>query len=157
MQKGVASWRSSGARISLTYFLGALADGHRAAGRIDDGLAVVDEAIRLGHDTRDRWCEALHYRLRADLWLDSFALEPTAGKLAAAEASLGRAFQTARDQGATLFELSAGLGLVRLGSQQGDLSRARALLAATCASFQEGADTPEFRQARAFLAGHEAG
>jgi hypothetical protein len=71
---------------------------------------------------------------------------------ARAEACFAQALAVARRQRAKAWELRAALGLGGLLRRLGRFDEARALVAAVLATFQEGFEAPDLRQARAFLA-----
>ena len=70
----------------------------------------------------------------------------------AAEACFRDSLALAREQGARLLELRAATTLARLLSETGRHAEASGLLAAAYASFTEGFDTPDLREAGALLA-----
>jgi predicted ATPase len=148
------------------FHLALLAESLEAGGRIDEGLAVAAEALALVEATGERFYEAELHRLRGELLRRQEAgagrpspAEPAAARphdpapfgLAEAEACFHRALDVARRQGAKSFELRAALSLARLLRDRGERAEGRRLLAATFGWFTEGRDTPDLRDARAFL------
>lgn len=99
MREGLAAYRGTGAEDDVPYWLSLLADGYRAAGEVEAGLAAVDEALAL---VRSRgltvWAPDL-LRLRGEILLLGPASQP-----AAAHASFGQAAEVARQQGARAVE-----------------------------------------------------
>ena len=134
--------------------LSLLAEAYARAGRFDEGLGVIEEAIAIMADTGERSNEAELYRLRGDL------LRQQAGekgrKVAIdtrAEQSLEQAMAIARRQGARGFELRAALALYRLRQGRRGHAQARRLLGEVYGGFTEGFDTADLRAARALLDG----
>src|SRR5208283_3513909 len=57
-EKGVDGYRATGAKLGLSWFLGLKGELLAKAGRIDEGLLVVDEALRHIAETDERYYEA---------------------------------------------------------------------------------------------------
>ena len=110
----LAAWRGRGLELDAPYWLGAIAEGRRAAGRLDEACAAVDEAIAQMERHGERIHEAELYRLRGELMLERMpaAVGPAAD-------DLERALGVARGQGARLFALRAAMALHRLRTAQG--------------------------------------
>ena len=66
MRWGLATKRATGAEIKVPYYLGLLAEAHRRANRIADGISLLNEALELVERTDERWYEAELYRLMAE-------------------------------------------------------------------------------------------
>jgi class 3 adenylate cyclase/predicted ATPase len=136
---------SIGVRLFRPYHLALLADMEGRAGLYDAASARVDEALREVEDTGERWYEAELHRLRGELALrqgcDASAAEPV----------FRTALRIARRQAARTWELRAAVSLARLWAGEGDRQRAVDLLSPVYASFTEGFDRPDLRDARALL------
>ena len=65
MQWGLATKRATGAEIKVPYYLGLLAEAHRRANRIAEGISLLNEALEVVERTDERWYEAELYRLMA--------------------------------------------------------------------------------------------
>jgi predicted ATPase len=144
MRWGLAAKRATGAEIKVPYYLGLLAEAHRRANRITDGISLLNEALELVERTDERWYEAELYRLMGEtLIIDSDRND--------AERWLRRALQTARKQGAKHWELRAAASMARLWYDQARRIDARALLAPIYASFTEGFDTTDLKEVAALL------
>ena len=78
-------------------------------------------------------------------------LQQTYPNADAAEASLRRALQTARQQKAKSWELRAAIAMARLWRNQGKAQQARELLAPVYGWFTEGFDTRDLKDAKALL------
>jgi class 3 adenylate cyclase/predicted ATPase len=91
-------------------------------------------------------------RLEAELWrLKGEALLAGAGTVTEAEAAVEKGIDVARRQNAKSWELRAATSLARLWREQGRRTEARDLLAPLYASFTEGFDTPDLKDAKALL------
>jgi AAA ATPase-like protein/transcriptional activator len=141
----IASFKDTGARLRLPYYLALLADAQLRAGEAAAGLDAVEEALSRGHETSERWWDAELHRLRAELLLRGGAEE------AEAEAALKRALDIARGQQARSLELRAARALAGLWAGSGRTAEARELLAPVYSSFTEGLATPDLRAARDLL------
>jgi predicted ATPase len=135
LRQGLDAWQATGSVTYRTYFLGLLAEVLGRAGRVADGLEVLDEALALVEETSERLFEAELYRLRGEL-------RHATGR--EAEDDFRRALAVARRQGAKSLELRAATSLARLSGE-------REPLAATLAWFTEGFDTRDIQEARALL------
>ena len=141
-----------GFHLRRPYNLGLLAEALGKAGRVQEGLGVLAEALATGRRTGERWCEADLYRLQGELTLEPLDSGiPGADMEAEAEVGFVRAVETAREQEAKLFELRAVMSLGRLRMRQGRQVEARSELAEIYGWFTEGFDTQDLQEARALL------
>jgi predicted ATPase len=145
MRRGLATKRATGAEIKVPYYLGLLAEAHRRANRIGDGISLLNEALEVVERTDERWYEAELYRLMAEALI-------TNSDRRDAERWLCRALRTARNQDAKLWELRAATSTARLWRDQGKRTDARDLLAPIYRCFTEGFDTRDLKEAAALLA-----
>jgi predicted ATPase len=107
MRWGLAAKRATGAEIKVSYYFGLLAEAHRRANRIADGMSLLNEALELIERTDERWYEAELYRLMGEmLIIDSDRND--------AKRWLCRAVETAHTQGAKHWELRAATSMARL-------------------------------------------
>ena len=141
-----------GVCLMRPYHLGFLAEGLGKAGRAQEGLAVLREALASARRTGEHWYDAELHRLQGELTpqqpgsgVPSRQAEPEA------EACFLEAIETARQQGAKLFELRAAMSLGRLRMRQGRQAEARSELAEIYGWFTEGFDTKDLQEARALL------
>jgi DNA-binding winged helix-turn-helix (wHTH) protein/predicted ATPase len=104
LRDGITAYRATGARMDLPYYLGLLADACLRAGRFDDGLAAIDEALAESGGRDHCHASELH-RLRADL------LGQSGADNGDVVAELVRARDIARQQHAPLLEERASLAL----------------------------------------------
>ena len=124
-----------------------LAETLGLAGRADEGLEVLDEALDEECRAGSRSRRAGLLRLRGELLLQD------KNKEAEAEACFLQAIAVAQDQQAKSWELRATLSLYRLWQRMGRGEEARARLADVYAWFTEGFDAPDLREAKALLGG----
>ena len=121
-----------------------LAEAEGKAGRPEQGLTSLAEALALVEKTDERHWEAELNRVKGELLL-------LQGDEAEAEASFHKAIEVARRQQAKLWELRAATALARLWQKQGRVDEARELLAEIYDWFTEGFDTPDLKEAKALL------
>jgi adenylate cyclase len=108
-------------------------------------LKTVGEGLELVQQSGERCWEAELYRVQGELLLRRDPWHP------GARASLERAVEIARKQGARSLELRATTSLARLLDRQGERSEARAILTAIHSWFTEGFDTADLRDAKELL------
>jgi len=142
---GLATKRATGAETKVPYYLGLLAEAHRRADRIPEGISLLNEALDLVERTDERWYEAELYRLIAEALIIKSDRHD-------AQRWLCRALQAARKQSARFWELRAATSMARLWRDEDKCTEARDLLAPIYRSFTEGFDTRDLKEADALLA-----
>src|SRR5690349_4270400 len=105
---------------------------------------ISHSAAALIEKTEERWAAAEMHRLRGTLLL-------AMNQRDAAEVGFNQALAVARQQGAKLWELRAGINLARLWRDDGNPTIARELLAPIYDWFTEGFDTPDLKEATVLL------
>jgi len=140
----LAIWKAAGAEFNRPQSLAWLGEVLGKMGRIDEGLAVLAEALALVERTGERYYEAEVRRLQAEFLLQQ-------GRSAEAEAGFRQAIEVAREESARSLELRATVSLSRLWQSRGRREDARRLLAAIYGWFTEGLDTVDLAEARALL------
>ncbi len=93
----IEAWRKAGSELMVPYFLGQLARGMMRAGRYDEALRVLDEALVLADLHNDHIYDPELHRMRAEV------ADATGDTLMAGEA-LVRAATVARAHGSVAFE-----------------------------------------------------
>jgi len=144
MGKGTAGDRAGTVRLYLSGTLGYLAQAQGNAGRPEEGLSTLAEALAIVEETGERHWEAELYRLRGELLLMQ-------GDEAGAEANFHKAIEVARRQQARSWELRGTVSLSRLWLSQGRQAEAHLMLAEVYNWFTEGFDTPDLCEARELL------
>jgi predicted ATPase/DNA-binding SARP family transcriptional activator len=146
LRGSIAAFKASGARLRLPYYLSLLAQVCGKAGRVEEGLASIDEALSEARTHNERWWDAELHRLRGEFLLMHGA-DASVG-----EAALLRAIEIARSQQARSLELRATMSLARLWIAQNRFDDARRQLSDVYAWFTEGFETPDLQAARLLLA-----
>jgi predicted ATPase/class 3 adenylate cyclase len=147
-RRGLAAYTATGAALSVPYFLGLVADAHRRAGHVAEGLDALEHAVSRVNRTKQRWMKAELHRLQGELRL--VLPQPDTAR---AERHFRRAIELAGGQGELSLELRAATSLGRLWRSQGRAGDARAIVAGVHARFTEGFDTTDLRAARTLLEG----
>lgn len=146
IREGLKGHRASGANMDRPYYLGLLAEALAAAGRFDEALATLDDAIAQTDASRRFFQEAELLRLKAVL-----ELERPGGKRGEALEWLEKSLAAARSQGNRIAQLRAETALVELADGKPRDARSMGALRKTLASFNEGFDAPDLRSAAALL------
>ena len=131
-----------------TYFNTILVDALTQAGRLEEGLVVLDQSMAQVERTGGRFYEAELNRIKGEL-LQLQGVD--AGEI---ERHFRQAIDVARGQGARSLELRATVSLCRLWHPRGPDAKcreARQMLEAVYGWFTEGFDTVDLREARALL------
>ena len=151
MRGGLDAQLATGAGLFRPSFLWFLAEAYGRAGRFEEGLAAVAEAITIEEKTDERHDEAELHRLKGDLVLRRSGVEAELGVQTKAEECFRKAIEIARQQEAKSFELKAVTSLSQLWKQQGKKTEARQALAEIYGWFSEGFDTKDLKEAKALL------
>ncbi|MDH3467637.1 MAG: hypothetical protein OES26_17310 [Gammaproteobacteria bacterium] len=127
------------------YYVGLLADGYRAAGKVDDAVRLLDQAIADIHESSELWWEAEIHRLKGVALVQN--------NDASAESVFNEAIRIARSQGAKALELKAATDLARLWITARRPEEAHRLLNPIYRDFNEGLGCRELITARDLLGG----
>jgi DNA-binding winged helix-turn-helix (wHTH) protein/tetratricopeptide (TPR) repeat protein len=149
MREAIDAYRATGQRIALPAMLAALAQGHVAAGDAAAALACVADARATAESTGEiRYLAELH-RLEG-------TLHAADGKWSAAARCFDQSLAMAREQGARWWELRATTSCAQLTLKAGRRAAIRRTsredLERIVASFTEGFDTADLREAQQLLA-----
>jgi DNA-binding winged helix-turn-helix (wHTH) protein/predicted ATPase len=144
LRAGLAAYLATGAELDHPYYLGLLADALAATAGPAEGLAVVEQAIRMVGTARPFYYLPELHRLRGDL------LARDGWRTAHAAEAYRLAMAIAADHGARSPELRAAtrLCLLPAGSRPED---AHTRLRELYGRFEEGLGTPDLRAAEALL------
>lgn len=146
MRQGLATWQAMGTGMQRPHLLALLAEACGSAGRAEEGLSALGEALAFVQSSDERYYEAEIHRLKGKLLLMQ-------GDEAEAEANFHKAIEVARRQSARSWELRATVSLCRLWQKQGRTDEARQMLAEIYGWFTEGFDTPDLKEAKTLLEG----
>jgi adenylate cyclase len=133
------------ATLTLDYLEQSTATSYLAAGRADEGLAIIEPLIAEFAAGGARFQEADLYRLRGELLLAAGA------PMTDADDSFRKAISIAKRQQAKSWELRASLSLARLLIKQGRRAEARTMLSEIYNWFTEGFDTADLKEAKALI------
>jgi class 3 adenylate cyclase/predicted ATPase len=151
MRGGLDAQLATGAGLFRPSFLCFLAEAYETAGRFEEGLAAVAEAIAIVEKTDERHDEADFHRLKGDLVFRRSGIEAEVGVQTEAEECFRKAIEIARQQDAKSFELKAVTSLSRLWKQQGKKAEARQALVEIYGWFNEGFETKDLKDAKVLL------
>jgi len=146
LRRGLNDWQATGSGTYQTYYLGILARVLTERGELDEASQILDEALALAHHTEERFYEPELYRLQGEL-----LLADAADSIEGAADRFGTALALARQQGAKSLALRAARSLFLLAKRRGEWDAERAQLREWIASFTDGFDTPDLRDAQASL------
>jgi DNA-binding winged helix-turn-helix (wHTH) protein/predicted ATPase len=141
IQTGLAALEATGTELVRPHFLALLAEALKEAGRRDDALRALEQALALAQQTGEVYYEAELYRLKGELQTAETD----------AEACFAESLKIAHRHGAKSWELRTVMSVARLRAKQGKKKEGRAVLARVHNSFTEGFDTADLREARALL------
>jgi predicted ATPase len=142
----LAATEAIGTRLCAPLYLTLLAEALALSGKIEEALAILDDALAKAVASGERGWDAEIHRLCGELTGRLPYPDP-----AKAEESFRTALAIAREQGTRGYELRAATSLARLWREQGRRDEARDLLAPVYGWFTEGFDTRDLKEARAFL------
>jgi predicted ATPase len=147
MRRGIAAATATGARLWEPFLLGLVTEALMFACEVEEGLAVLDQALARSTESGERWSDAELHRLCGEL-----LCRLPRPDLDRAEGSFRNALSIAREQGTKGFELRAATSLAQLWGKEGRQTEARELLAPVYGWFTEGFDTADLKEAKALLA-----
>src|SRR5262249_53313094 len=114
IRDGLAAAEATGDRIHTPLYLALLAEALALAGKIEEALAALDDALATAAISGAKGWDAEIYRLRGELTARLPYPDP-----AKAEDSFRPALAIAREQGTRGYELRAATSLPRLWREQG--------------------------------------
>jgi DNA-binding winged helix-turn-helix (wHTH) protein/predicted ATPase len=147
LRRGLAAYEATGARLWRAYFLGLLAQALAKAGRNQEGLAAVSEALAVIRETGEHASAAELHRVYGELLLAS----ASCGAAVEAEDCFKRALAIAREQRAKSWELRVATSLWTVARDRRARGDARRLVRQTYDWFTEGHETADLKAARAVL------
>jgi predicted ATPase len=137
------------ARSTLPYmvFQGELAEVLGRVGQVEQGVALIEQAIERCERSEERWSIPELIRIKGQLLL----LDNAASVAGTAQDQFQHAIDWARRQGALSWELRGATSLARLWCNQGRSEAAYKLLAPVYDQFTEGVETADLKAARALI------
>jgi class 3 adenylate cyclase/DNA-binding response OmpR family regulator/tetratricopeptide (TPR) repeat protein len=129
--------------VFMPLYVFHLSEAEALAGRPELAAALVTQQFADTERSGQRWMESELYRRNAELLLQRIPADE-----AAAEKSLVRAIEVARDQHAATFQLRATIGLARLYQTQGRFDAAYDLISSMRNMWEQDPELPEAREAR---------
>jgi predicted ATPase/DNA-binding winged helix-turn-helix (wHTH) protein len=124
-----------------------MAEALRQAGRIGEGLAVIEAAVKRSQSDEELWATAELLRIKGEL----VRMQGTPEASAAAEDQFRRALELSRQQGALSWELRAAVSLARWLRDRGRPAEAVEALRPVYDRFTEGFDTADLVAAKGRL------
>jgi len=146
IHEGLAATDAAGNKLTRAPDLILLAEACLEAGRSDEGLSAVTEALAAADEHEIHLAEPQIYRFKGEL-----LLRQDNRNAPDAQRCFERAIEIARKQSAKSPELRATMSLARLLASQSKRSEARAMLADIYNWFTEGFDTADLKDAKALL------
>jgi len=146
LRQGMTAVLTMGNRLSQPFCLVLLAEALGRAGKVEEGLRALADALSAFETSARGDMRTEAYRLQGELLLRQATPE-----VARAEACFQQALALARRQQAKSWELRTAISLARLWQQQGQRAKADALLMSIYGWFTEGFDTADLQEAKALL------
>jgi class 3 adenylate cyclase/predicted ATPase len=144
LRDGSAAYRATGAELWMPHYIALLARACEIAGRFEEGVTLLDDALQIANRTGERWFAAELNRHKGQRLVRQ-------GHFEAVEEVYREALSIAREQEAKLWELRAAASLARLWRDQGRHAEARDLLAPVYGWFTEGFGTADLKEAKTLL------
>ncbi len=145
----LAEYEATGQDLYRPYALSLLAQVYKKAGKYEQALAALDEALSLANRSGLHFRDSALYRLKGE-----FLLQQGGQDGAESEALFKKALKVAQEQGAISLELPAAISLSRLWlSLKSDKKKAQAVkrLKKIVGFFNEGCETCDLREAKTLL------
>jgi len=150
IEQGIDLYKTTGSDINWPQVFLLLGEAHESAGRIENGLEVIDDGLAAVERTGERRDEADVHIRKGILTLKSKVSGSKAGQ-AGAEKHFRKAIEVARLQSAKSWELRATTSLARLLRDTGRPTEGCTMLTDVYGWFTEGFDTADLIDAKALL------
>ncbi len=151
MRCGYTLWADTGAVITTPFYLAMWAEGLALAGRAEEGLERLQDALAIVERTGERYYEAEIRRLDGRLTLQ-VAAATGVNRLDEVEQRFVESLACARSRGHRSIALRAALNLADLYASQGQCAAAIAILRPAFEAVVEGRSTRDLRAAAERLA-----
>jgi predicted ATPase len=142
--------KTTGFGLRYTFLLAEYADLLGKAGRANDGLTVIDEALSRCERGQEGWCLPEILRIKGELLLQAEA----ANSSELAEELFRSSLEKARAHRMRAWELRTAISLAKLSLTQKGEADALTLLSSIYSEFAEGFDSSDLVQARDLLKLH---
>ena len=146
LRQSIAGLRETGFYMFYMFTLTQLPEVLTNGGKLDEGLAVADEALRRVREAHFYRCIPEALRIKGEI-----LLRARKGDDAEAEDLFRQSLDFAGRQGALAWELRSAASLARLRLRQGRAGEAHAILASVYDRFVEGFETADLVAARRLL------
>jgi predicted ATPase len=156
MREGLAAHQATGTEMARPHFLILLGEALAKSGRPEEGLQILEETLALMHRKGEKCYLAEAYRVKGELILmraEKVMVHGESPAVADAEACFSQSIKIAQEQRAKSYELRTSMSLARLYQERNKREEAHDLLAPIFSSFTEGSDTGDLSEAKALLAG----
>jgi predicted ATPase len=150
--RGNIAGRNIKAKMYRSYLLALRGEACGRRGQVEEGLALVAEALDFADKVGERFYKAELYRLKGQLTMQSQVQGPKSKVEEAVEEYFHKAIEIAQRQQAKSLELRAVMSLSRLWQRQGKKVEAHNLLSEIYHWFTEGFDTKDLQEAQTLLA-----
>jgi class 3 adenylate cyclase/predicted ATPase len=148
IEEGIKAWQATGAELFRPHLLALLAESYGKAGRLEEGLQALAEAMTAAQKSGKRFYAAELNRLKGMLFMK------TGRPKQEVEQCFYQALEIARNQQAKSLELRAAVGLL---SYQENNENAQQILQEAYDWFKEGFDTLDLQLAGTLLARKDYG
>ena len=145
LRDAIQGFADTGARVRLPLYFSLLAQACHKAGRWEEGLDALEQALAESFQNNEHWWDAEIHRLRGELM---WAQGADSGD---SEAAFLRALEIARSQQAKSLELRAAISLSRLWQAHSRTAEAKLCLVQAYNWFNEGFNTPDLQTAQALI------
>lgn len=145
LRDAVRVFIETGAHIRLPVYFSMFAQACLKAGRPEEGLEALEQALSESLQNNEHWWDAEIYRLRGEL------MQMQGANTDDVETAFQRALEIAKDQRAKSLELRAAVSLAHLWHATHRSKAAKQLLVPLYNWFSEGIDTPDLQTAHSFI------
>jgi class 3 adenylate cyclase/predicted ATPase len=143
---GLSAARAAGAGLNNTASLALLAEIYLRKSRFSEGLATIEDALKVTLTHGELFWKAELFRVKGELLFGQ-----SDQLVSAAEQCLGEALGIARNQQAKMLELRAATSLARIWQKLRRFDDAKRVLKSVYSGFKEAPETPDLIEAKKVL------
>jgi DNA-binding response OmpR family regulator/class 3 adenylate cyclase/predicted ATPase len=147
LRLGLELWEQRGSRVFRPVCMAFLADAYSADGQAELANSTFEAALKISHETGERWAEPEILRLQGELLASE---KGRTAKLAINQ--LESAIELAHQQGSRSLELRATMSLAHILAPSGKPTRILKRLSSIYETFSEGFDTADMIDAKRMIA-----